>query len=906
MNQFDESADPTERIATGRVGTPPVAALPGAPLQPGERVGDYRIVAVLGSGGMGEVYRAEQLQPVRRTVALKRLRRRRLNARQLGWFEIERQVLAQMQHPAVAQIFDAGTDDEGMPYFVMEFIDGQPLLRYCDNHALNLRQRIALLIEVCEGVQHAHQKGVIHRDLKPDNILVATVDGRPRPRIIDFGIATAEALGPGDGMPDLAGTPDYMSPEQAGHSSAAIDQRSDVYALGVILYELLTGRRPGSIAGTTSGRGTTLQPPSAALFEAADSRVVARRHGLSPQRLQRALRDDLDWVALKALAYLQNDRYPSVAVLADDLRRWLAGEPVAAAPGGRRYRFGKFMRRNRLALAAATVALAALVVGLGFSLYGLSHAETQRALAEARRGELEQVVTFQQNMLNAIDIEAMGIGLLELQRGRVAAALAEASDTSGSLAGYDAAVAAIAPADLARDLLDRYLLSGARAAIEREFAEQPALAADLNASTAAVYRAIGAYSPGIELLSAVRDARLGIAGPDALPALQAQLALAEVHGIAGNLDQALAMRQALHARVETLPDLPAQFRVAATIAYALSLSDTGRVDDALDIQQQTLADLVAARGESDPDAMAIRSHYAISLVRAGRPADARVEFERLLEVRRAVFGDDAVEVVSAMNNVAAIRSALLDHEGALEMQQRLYEKQRRRLGDEHHDTLLALANLALILNGLQRHDEAETMLRRVVELSPRVIGDDHPATLRNINNLAAVLVRTGKLAEAVTVQRDLVARRLAKLGPDHRETLLALRNMADMLGKAGEHEQAVELARSTLATMKLALGPQHETTIDGHLVLAESLINVGDPRGAIAVVSEAFALELPEHQRYELGMRLYRAQLAAGDTAEAATIRRDVFEPLLERDPETLSPRLQEVRGRVIKTLEDA
>ena len=210
-------------------------------LAPGMRIGRYRIDALVGQGGMGEVYRAEQLEPVRRTVALKVLRAQTLDARHLAYFEVERQLLAQMRHPAIAQVYDAGTTAEGHPFFAMEFIEGSPVTRYCEAHAVPLPQRIALLVRICEGVQHAHQKGVIHRDLKPANLLVDEVDGRALPRIIDFGIATASSLTEGR---EVAGTPAYMSPEQAAGDQALVDTRSDVYALGVVLSELLTGHRP--------------------------------------------------------------------------------------------------------------------------------------------------------------------------------------------------------------------------------------------------------------------------------------------------------------------------------------------------------------------------------------------------------------------------------------------------------------------------------------------------------------------------------------------------------------------------------------------------------------------------------------------------------------------------------------
>nr|MBP6626491.1 serine/threonine protein kinase [Arenimonas sp.] len=261
MNGQDhDDLAPTEGLPQRPAATIPTAGA-AAVLAPGARLGHYRIESLLGRGGMGEVYRAEQLEPVRRTVALKLLHARRLDARHLAYFEIERQLLAQMKHPAIAQVYDAGATPDGFPYFAMEFIEGEPLTRFCEQHRLPLRERLELFIRVCEGVQHAHQKGVIHRDLKPGNILVSVVDCRPLPKIIDFGIATAAtrslaASEAQDGL-ERAGTPDYMSPEQAGlEAGIEVDTRSDVYSLGVLLFELLAGRRPGA------GLDTSAAPPT--------------------------------------------------------------------------------------------------------------------------------------------------------------------------------------------------------------------------------------------------------------------------------------------------------------------------------------------------------------------------------------------------------------------------------------------------------------------------------------------------------------------------------------------------------------------------------------------------------------------------------------------------------------------
>src|SRR5690606_2505897 len=390
-----------------------------------------------------------------------------------------------------------------------------------------------LFIGACEGVQHAHQKGVVHRDLKPGNLLVDEVDGRPLPKVIDFGIA--RAAGEGDG--EVAGTPDYMSPEQAAGDAALVDTRSDVWSLGVVLSELLTGQRPAVGPGTAAGTAAAPTLPSRRLqtLSPEEGRRVAAGRGVTATRLRRVLRHELDWVVARAMAHDRAERYQSAAALADDLRRFLEGRPLAAVPATRRYVAGKFARRHRAGIAAAAVAVAALLGGLALSLHGLMEARVQRAIAEERSAQLEAVADFQQSMLENVDVEAMGAAL--------AASLREQVGRAGEApaAALDAALFHASLPDVARGLLDRNLLGEADAAIGRDFAGQPLPAADLVESLGDVRAALGLHAQAAAdhaRVAALREAELGPRDPGALDARRRQAAaLLE----AGDVDAARAV-----------------------------------------------------------------------------------------------------------------------------------------------------------------------------------------------------------------------------------------------------------------------------------------------------------------------------------------------------------------------------
>ncbi|WP_202844720.1 serine/threonine-protein kinase [Luteimonas saliphila] len=796
MTIDERDPDRTELLETR---APAGAVASGDSLARGTRLGRYRVDVLLGRGGMGEVYRAEQLEPVRRTVALKLLRGRTLDARRKAHFEIERQVLAQMRHPAIAQIYDADTTADGHPFFAMEFIDGQPIVAYCEARALPLARRLELFIEVCEGVQHAHQKGVIHRDLKPGNLLVDEVDGRAHPKIIDFGIATASSLA---GTHEVAGTPDYMSPEQAAGDPALLDTRSDVYSLGVVLCELLTGQRPTVAGETVTDRSRTLRLPSAQLatLRPSDAARIAQARGQRLGTMRRLLRGELDWVVAKAMQHDRGDRYASAAALADDLRRFLSGRPVQAVPASRLYAWRKFARRHRPGIAAAVVALAALLGGLALSLHGLMQARAQRAIAEQRSAELEKVVAFQQATLEGIDIEAMGRGMDEALRAQVARA------NPGDAQAFTRELDRASTTDIARQLLDGNVLAGAERAIERDFGAEPGLAADLRESVARVRLALGMYEGAAAGFAQVAGHRGRALGPGHRRTLQA------VEGQALALLRAGQAQQAQDLLRPVLP-LPADWSGTDELGVQLELAESeaiaalGDRERALTLQRPLLDRLEGSLGPGHPLTLRVATNVAINEGATGNPERAVAQFQRILALQLERHGEDHDETRRAMGNLAAFHADAGDFQAASELNRRLVGINTRLLGANHPTTLSNRSNLATDLSDLGRLDEAWPELNAVVDARARVLGPDHPQTLRSQLARASLLAKMGRSAEAERAFRDLIDARTRVLGADHPDTLAARIRLADLFAATARTGQALALLEALQRQARAAGGP---------------------------------------------------------------------------------------------------
>jgi non-specific serine/threonine protein kinase/serine/threonine-protein kinase len=687
-------------------------------------LGPYHLIQKLGEGGMGQVWLAEQTVPVRRMVALKLIKGGMYDESALRRFQSERQSLAIMDHPAIAKVFDAGATPDGQPYFAMEYVPGVTITEYCDRKKLKISERLELFIRACEGVQHAHQKAIIHRDLKPANILVVEVDGTPMPRIIDFGLAksvtpylSVESLNTRIG--GFVGTPGYMSPEQADPAIQDVDTRADVYSLGVILYELLTGFLPFDTSGWKKLRLDEVlrhlqeddpPKPSTKVSAARDtSASSAEARGLDPGQLVGELRGDLDWIAMKALDKDRNRRYGTPSEIAADLRRYLNDEPIVARPASAGYRLRKYVSRHRLGVAVAT-GLFLLLTGFA----GVQAAELRRITRE--RDRANRITDFMISMFMVSDpSEARGNSIT------------------------------------AREILDRASL-----AIDSGLDKDPELRAQLMFSMGNVYKSLGLYQRAQSLLERSTDTQRRILGSNSPQTLSSMAELALALNRGGHYIEAEKLqRETLEIRRHVLgPENPDTLTSMSNLAW--TLQEEGRLAEAEKLQRETLDIRQRLLGPEHPNTLASMGDLTSIMNREGRFAEAEKLQRETLDIQRRVLGPEHPNTMMSMHNL----SAILDSEGRYAEAEKLLREtldlRRRVLGSEHPDTLTSMDNLAAVLTGEGQLLEAEKLLRDTLDLRRRVLGSNHPDIAFTEYNLACVEAREGKKDDAFKLLREAV------------------------------------------------------------------------------------------------------------------------------------------------------
>ena len=719
----------------------------------------YMMVQRIGEGGMGEVWMAKQTSPVKRKVALKLIKMGMDSKAVLARFDQERQALALMDHPNIAKVLDGGITATGQPFFVMELVNGLPLNKFCDESRLDTNGRLELFVAICQAVQHAHQKGIAHRDLKPANILVTLIDGRPVPKVIDFGVAKAtsgkltdESLSTQFGA--VVGTLEYMSPEQAGFSGEDIDTRADIYSLGVILYELLTGLRPIDTQRLKKAALTEMiriireeEPsrPSTRLSTDDSLPSMAALRQTEPKKLMALLRGELDWVVMKCLEKQRDRRYETANALARDVQRYLADEPVEARPPSVRYRMQKFISRNKGQVIAAGLVLVALLAGMAGTTWGLFEAKRQEQIArgETKAAELaRQAEAEQRSAAEKAAKEQTQRRLEQIEKG--------VEMFAGMLSGINPRNEGLGGLTLYEQLRDR--TEQAADKLDIESVGDPLAVARLQTILGNTLRELGGNTAKAEeVLEKARQTRvkeLGAEHPDTL----------------------------------------------ITLAYlAMTYQDAGRFPEAIALFEQVRDEQLKTLGAEHPHTLITLGYVGNAYQVAGKFPKAIALFEQVRNAQVRTLGAGRPDTRATLQSLAMAYQATWRFPEAIVLFELVRDEQVKRLGAEHSDTLALLNNLARAYQDAGKLPEATALLEQVRDAKVRKLGDPHPDTLVTLNNLAAAYWEAKQLDKSVPLFEELLTHCEKELGRNHVNTQRMVANLGINYRDAGRLAEALPL-----------------------------------------------------------------------------------------------------------------
>jgi len=856
----------------------------------GQEIGRYKLLQQIGEGGFGTVWMAEQREPVRRKVALKVIKLGMDTRQVIARFEAERQALALMDHPNIAKVFDAGATETGRPYFVMELVKGVPITEYCDTESLTTGERLRLFMRVCHAVQHAHQKGIIHRDLKPSNVLVTLHDGEPVPKVIDFGIAKATNRELTDKtlfteFRQFMGTPEYMSPEQAEMSGLDIDTRSDIYSLGVLLYELLTGvtpfdgkrlrsaalaeiqriireeepPRPSTrLSGGRATPGPGRETGGPAESEQSSVHYITKHRRTDPRSLTRQLRGDLDWIVMKCLEKDRSRRYETANGLALDIERHLSDEPVMATPPSRVYRLRKLARRNRSVCTAAAVVFLTLALGVVGTTAGMlramdAEARVGRELVRTR--EVKRLIT---EMLSSVSPE-----------------VAQSADTT---------------------LLKRILDDTATRLRSGEVKDE-LVRAELHQVVGQAYHLLGLLdvaeqhlAPSLEILRT----RLGGEHPSTLTST---FRLAGLRHHQGRYAEAETLSVSALASMERVLGRADPSTLSARNNLAMLRTDQGRFAEAEQLLLKTLADMGRVLGEESPDTLRCMTNLATLYHEQFRYADAEPVYLKTLEIKRRVLGEDHPDTLRCMNNLGSLYVDQGHYAEGEPLFREVLERRERVLGQQHPETLTASLNVGIVCQRRGKLGEAEGLLARTLSDQQKVIGEDHPDVAICMTELASVYEQTGRFADAEPLFAKALEIRRRSLGEQHPLTLGAKTNLAHTHMAVGRYGEARGLLEAVVPVKKRVLGLPHPWTRLAMRKLAELYTRLGEDDLAVPIFRE-LVVSAPADEPNAAGVLkdindlgiLLRNQ---GHLTEAEPLLRRAMEGNVDllgpRDPQTLA-----------------
>lgn len=748
----------------------------------GGQIGRYKLLSVLGEGGMGIVYLAEQKEPIRRKVALKVIKPGMDSARVIARFEAERQALALLDHLNIAHVHDAGTTENGRPYFVMEYVKGLPITEHCDCHKLTIDDRLILFRQICLAVHHAHQKGIIHRDIKPSNILVSVERDEAIPKIIDFGVAkaismplTERTLATEDSQ--LLGTPEYMSPEQADMATEDIDTRSDIYSLGVLLYVLLTGVLPFDSDTLHEGgiehirkiiRETDPKTPSTRLTKLGEEgKIVAEKRRTEVAVLAKCLHKELEWIPLKAMRKERAERYRSASELADDIENYLKGNPLIAGPESTVYLIKKFVKRKRALVTGIAAVLIVLIAGVvGIAVFAVK--------AERNHAEAQLIVDFlKNNVLASVSPDK----------------------TKG------------------KDVTIRYILDAASDNLEGRFKDQPLVEASIRDTLGWTYRALGELTKAEQhYLSAIRIYRqhFGQEHPDTLLAMDilgwVYWDQGRYHDMERQFTKILQIRQRVH-NVD-----PPLLRIMNGFAY--SYWCLGKYKDAELLYDKILRIARYELGEENVSELVFfRCNLACTYWKQGRYKEAERLFVETMKTAEWPEQRTHHEFYHK-SRMADMYREKGRYNRAEELYVETLEAQRQILGNEHVWTLICMYGLARLYTAQDRYEEAENLFTELLNIAPRQLGEEHPDILGYMNGYAVLLTKQKRYDKAEPLFKKALSGRRQKLDEDHPHTLESMYELAILYKEQGRYEEAEELLHKVIEGRRLKLGDQHPHTIE--------------------------------------------------------------------------------------------
>ena len=826
--------------------TPAHGADEGA-LVSGTRVGPYRVLHELGRGGMGIVYRAERADgEFDQAVALKLVRRSFDGDEPTVRFRRERQILAQLDHPSIARLLDGGVHTDGRPYFAMEVVEGEPITTYCDRLGLSIDERVRLFCRACDAVQYAHGRLIVHRDLKPANIFVTSTGDL---KLLDFGIAKLLTYDDAVDATKLTRTglrpltPAYAAPEQL--HGEPVSTATDVYALGVILFELLTARRPFGSAKNRSER-TSLEEepprPSHVVLRDDDNPAaiddLARARGLAPRALAARLAGDLDAIVLKALRREPQRRYISVGALAEDLDRFLQGQPVLARPEGRRYRVAKFVRRHRVGIAVAVSLVLSLVGGLAATVW-----QARAKTLEAQKAEA---------------VKAFLISIFQ---------------------GADPAQAA------GREITLRQVLDDGARRVQRDLGGQPAVQGELLTVLGGIYAELGVTERAAALTDQALDIHQRLHGTDSELVgtnLRQKASLAVARGDADTADrfvrEALTTHRRAHGNLHE--DVAEDLDV-----LLIAARQRGRLADALSAAEESLRIRTAIYGNEHPLVAASLNNLAVLRREQGRYEEAAALYSQTIDLRRRLLGDEHPHVALTVHNFSALQLFRGELEQAAASSQEALERFRRLYGEDHQLTLSARNNRANIDRMLGRFDAAETGLRSVLDSWARTQGTDHPHALLTLAGLGRVHRDRGDPARAEPLLRDADTRWQRRMGAAHPMGAVIRRQLGGALADRGRYDEAERLLREVLDRTRATHGASHPEVAETLHELGRLARRRGELQEAESRLGEALAMrrKLLGDQHVltaESLAALGAARLAGNDPSSARQLLEDAVDIL--------------------------